>query len=206
MDASCPRRSGRGGSRSPADRVSSELSANQCEAVTEGAWEAVRLGRSLNRYITINWSTAGVATPLAATSQFLKAAGDWLRSHGIPLAFVWTRENYHGDHVHLLIHVPPQLARGFTRRQRGWLKALGAKTAKGVIDTTAVGRHYRSYEVSPVFYALNLDYVLRYLLKGASSDGARFTDHRRCPCGDVTGKRSGVSVYLGRHRRTFRAM
>lgn len=195
----------RGGPRSPSDRLSSQLSVSQCVNVTEAAWHAPEVGVPLNRFITINWSTARVESPRAATAFFLKRAGDWLADRGLQRAYVWVRENDGGDHVHILIHVPSRLARDFSRRQRGWLRALGAERRSGVIKTDAVARDYAAADASPAYYRQNLDVVIRYLLKGASEQAASFTDHRRRETGLVQGQRAGVSHDLGRRAREIYA-
>lgn len=191
--------------RSP-NRFSRNLSLVQCENLTAAGWHAVDSGTPLNRFISINWSTAGVEDARAATSGFLKLAGDWLSDRGVRRAYIWVRENNGGDHVHILIHVPHNLAQAFSKRQRGWLKALGAKTRQGVIVTEPVARDYSAAETSPGYYRHNLDNVIRYLLKGANEKAAHFTDHRRKPSGLVSGQRAGVSHDLGKRAREVRAL
>lgn len=196
---------GRGGARSSSDRLSRELSVTQCANLTDAAWHALEIGVPLNRFITINWSTARVEAPRAATAGFLKRAGDWLADRGLPRAYVWVRENDGGDHVHILIHVPSRFARDFSRRQRGWLLTLGAERRSGVIKTDAVARDYAAADASPAYYRQNLDVVIRYLLKGASERAAGFTDHRRRGTGLIQGQRAGVSHDLGKRAREIYA-
>lgn len=197
---------GRGGPRSPRDRLSRNLSVVQCENLTAASWHAVESGTPLNRFITINWSSAGVENARAATSEFLKLAGDWLSDRGVRRAYIWVRENNGGDHVHILIHVPHSLAHAFSRRQRGWLKRLGAETRQGVIMTVPIARDYSAAETSPAYYRHNLDHVIRYLLKGAGDEAAHFTDHRRRFTGLVGGQRAGVSYDLSKRAREFRTL
>lgn len=197
---------GRGGARSPHDRLTSELTVTQCENVTAACWHSVDADAPLNRFISVNWSSADMQDCKSATSRFLKLAGDWLSDRGIRRAYIWVREGGGGDHVHILIHVPLALADAFSRRQQGWLKALGAKVRKGVILTEAIGRHYAAAEVSPAYYRQNLDNVIRYVLKGACLEAATFTDHRRQHTGLVSGQRAGVSRDLGRQARLLRRL
>lgn len=110
MDSDRPTSTGRGGRRCLTDRLSRELSSVQCENVAAAARHALESGTPLNRFVTINWSSAGVENARAATSRFLKLAGDWLSDQGVRRAYVWVRENNGGDHVHILIHVPHGLA------------------------------------------------------------------------------------------------
>lgn len=187
-------------------RTSEELSFAQCQNITEAAWFALDIGLPLNRYITINWTAGGVRDSYAATARYLKWAGDWLADRRIPLAYCWVRENVGGDHVHILIHVPAALRAEFSRMQRQWRRrVLGGRSGRGVVNTRPVGLSYDSARTASDHYRPNLDYLLRYLLKGASADAALFTDHRRCWSGVVEGRRYSVSVTLNRTARMVAA-
>lgn len=181
--------------------TSNSLSVSQCRNITEAARFAVKVGVPLNRFITINWTSAGVADGFGATARYLKRAGDWLSDRGIPRVYCWVREGIGGDHVHILLHVPMALSRTFSRVQKRWLRALGAHNVRGVLHTRPVARSYDAPWTSPSQYRLNLDCVVRYILKGATEDGSRFTDHRRRPSGAVDGRRCAVSNYIGQRAR-----
>lgn len=180
---------------------STELSQRQCANVTEAAWYAYNCGVPLNCFVSINWSTGRVAAPGEALSALLKRAGAWLAARHTRLAYVWVREADAGDHVHLLIHVPPLHAAPFVRNIGRWLKAVGAERREKVLRTRPVARNYAAAVVSPAYYEENLDKVLRYVLKGATAGAAAFTDGRRAPMGRVVGQRAGVSRDLGRQAR-----
>ena len=178
-----------GGSSGRQDRKSVRMSPAQRSNVIRGAVYAVRTGLSLNRFITINWTTAGIDDGRRATRSFVKWTGDWLRVRGAPLAYIRVREGTGGDHVHILLHVPKDLVPAYGRQQRRWLRALGVGRTKGSVKTEPVGRSYSDYSSVPAAYAHNLRRVVRYLIKAGRETGP------------VQGLRVGVSESLNHHAR-----
>lgn len=191
---------GRGGARNKPDRVTTALSERDAGKLLEAKDRALRIGLPFNRFTTVHWEAAGVADDLKATGRLLKLMGDWLRSRGRRAAFVWVRENGlgKGAHVHILLHLPPELADSFNACQRGWLKACGAQWRKGVLKTRSIGRSYRQALGGGQDYLTNLAEVVDYLLKGADHRAReRFGIKRSDDGGTVAGKRCGVSQSLG---------
>lgn len=148
-----------------ARRVSHSLTAGQRQSIGSAAIFAIRLGLPLNRFITVNWSTAGVRNGFESTQAFIKRCGDWLRARGVRLAYVRVREGVGGDHVHILLHVPEHLIPTFWPAQNRWLRAVGAGFSKGSVLTRPVGRGYGDYRRCPRSYLSNLRHVVRYLWK-----------------------------------------
>jgi len=154
------------------------------------------IGRPLNRFTTIHWQAGGlVGDYQGATLRFLKLARDWLRLRGESLTYIWVRESGEGigEHVHILMHVPPHLARQFSNRQRGWLQACDATFRKGVISSRPVGRNYRHALKGVQYgerYRDHLANVLAYVLKG-----------EREFAGELSGKRCSTSQNIGRKAR-----
>jgi hypothetical protein len=196
-------RSRRGGARNSKSRWSDGLAPGAVGGIIAAAYFAPQIGLPLNSFRTIHWEKAGVADGLAATGRFLKLARDWVRSQGGGFACVWVREGgeMKGEHVHILMHVPPDLAPGFRRRLRGWLKACGAAWLRGVMFSRPVGRSLRHAMGGDVYgetYAGHLAAVVGYVVKGAEPDAAaRFGLGRVEPGGRIVGKRSGCSANLG---------
>ena len=193
----------RGGARNSRLRRSDSLSLAAVENIIAAASFAQAIDLPLNRFTTIHWQHAGVADPLAATGRFLKLAGDWLRSRGGGFAYVWVREGGEtkGEHVHILLHVPADLAPAFGHRQRGWLKACGVAWRRGVIRSRPVGRSIHHADRHTMFgepYEQHLAAVIGYLLKGANP-AARDSLHlsRISNSGTLTGKRCGTSQNVG---------
>lgn len=140
--------------------------------VIKAAAYALRIGVSLNRFITINWTTARVSDGRRRTAIFIKRSGDWLRARGVPLAYIRVCEGTGGDHVHILLHVPAALIGAYGREQRRWLRALGVGLRKGSVKTEPVGRSYSDYMSVPAAYVENLRAVVRYLWKRGRETGA----------------------------------
>lgn len=191
---------GRGGARNRPDRVTTALSEADAGKLLGAAARALQIGLPFNRFTTVHWESAGVADGLKATGRLLKLMGDWLRSRGRQAAFVWVREDGPGKgaHVHILLHLPPDLIDAFNRRQRGWLAACGAQWRGGVLRTRSIGRTYRQALGRGQDYVANLAETVDYVLKGADHRAReRFGIRRREDGGAVVGKRCGVSQNLG---------
>lgn len=183
----------------PCKRPSSSLSKRQAANLAAAARYAVELGAPLNRFVTINWEAAGVVDCAGATGRFLKYASDWLRRRGGHIAYIWVQEggNRVGQHAHILLHVPADLARRFSELQRRWLGGCGAEFHRGLIKSRPVGRSYRAaFGSDPSIYDGNLRRVLGYLLKEADEVGQPGGQ-----CSLVVGKRCATSQNIGARAR-----
>lgn len=192
----------------PTRRTSKVIAPDKVRNLMDASFFAVKVDLPLNRFVTIHWECAGLAADFQkATGRFLKLAGDWLRLHGSNSAWIWVRESGPdvGEHVHILMHVPSPLARLFSYRQRGWLKACGANFAAGVIKSRPVGRSIRHAHVGAQggeCYMGHLCRALGYVLKGADAQtrqehGITFAQ----PGGVILGKRCSTSQNIGRSAR-----
>lgn len=195
---------GRGGARNAANRTSATLSLRQCQTVWAAAHYSVAIGLPLNRFITINWTTAKVDDVCAALTTYLCRVGDWLRNRGVGLAYVWVHETTGGRHTHLILHVPPSHGDAFGKFHRRWLRSVGVQSVKGAINTRAVGAGYYPSAASPQHHLANLTTATQYILKEAAPDARHYAgrfepEGRSCP--PVVGKRCGVSMALGPQAR-----
>jgi hypothetical protein len=134
----------------------------------------------------------------------MKLAGDWLALNQAPRVWVWIREagEGSGEHVHILMHVPPGLVRRFAARQRGWLKACGVSYRVDVVHTRHVGFDYTVVDNDARFadwYPAELTKAVEYLLKGAEAKTADAMGLQRPREfeGSVTGKRVATSESIG---------
>jgi hypothetical protein len=188
-------------------RRSTAVSLREAENIIAAARFAERIGLPLVRFTTVHFEAAGITDPVKAIGRLLKLMGDWLRVKGGAFAYVATREAGYskGEHVHLLLHVPADLRAGFNRRQGGWLRAIGARKARGVIVSKPVGRSYLTAESdlnARGHYADNLAGTLAYLLKGAEPDALELLALPRAePGGELHGKRCFHSENIGRAAR-----
>lgn len=191
---------GRGGARNRSDRLTTAISDRDAGKLKPAAQLALQSGLPFNRFTTVHWEAAGVADDLGATGRLLKLMSDWLRSKGQQTAFIWVRENGNGKgaHVHILLHLPPDLVDAFNGRQRGWLTACGARWRKGVLKSRSIGRSYRQALGGGPDYLANLSETVDYVLKGADQGTReRFGIKRSQNGGPVVGKRCSVSRNLG---------
>ena len=181
------------------------LTGTQRSNLMAASRHAVTIGLPLNRFVTINWEAAGVGDGVRATGRFLKHAQDWLRRLGHRLAYVWVQERGGrvGQHVHILLHVPPACVRRFGQLQRGWLRASGATLSKGIVKTRPIGRDY-----SAALRAQNGDYlrdlgkVLRYMMKQSSRRPGPAAHPWGTSGSLVLGKRCSTSENIGSAART----
>jgi hypothetical protein len=163
--------------------------------------QAWKVGLPLNRLITINWALAGLSDAEArhATGRFLKLAGDWVRTRGQRIAWVWVRENGAGEgtHVHILLHLPPGLS--LARLQLGWIKRISGRAyRRDTIDTRRIAGSRLAPSAMAEHYHRNLSNVLNYLRKGVDPElAARLGIRRVRATGYIEGKRVAWSQNIG---------
>lgn len=199
-------RSGWGGARNSKQRTSNALTLVQAERIIAAANFAYQQKLPLNRFVTVNWSVAGVADRDAAdaTHQLLRLMRDWLRKQGQGFAHLWIRENGTGHdrvgtHVHILMHVDPAISRTFAGKTRRWIRAVtGRRCAARTIATRRIGGRLDAAWTSPEKYRINLAYVVAYVLKGTAAEAAwQLRLPRIRNCGTIIGKRCGWSQNIG---------
>lgn len=161
----------------------------------EGASTACKIGRPLNRHITVHWERSGIADDRAAeaTTAFLKYWREWLSAE---TAYLWARENGagKGSHLHILAHIPAGRHWHGTRAMR-WIARLAGKPYRpGAILTRRI-----KGAVAPggPLYKANLARVLDYAMKGAEPGAAAALAIERQPGGRIIGKRCGTSRNIG---------
>ncbi len=197
----------KGGSRNRRDRTSEIVTLAQARDVLEASDRAQAMGKPFNRFTTISLSLLGIPDSLAtrAIGRFVKLASDWLATKGEKLLWVWVREigRKYGSHVHLLFHLPPELAGAFNKLQPGWIRVssqirAGARARlgrleKGSVFTLRIGGSLGAYQTKPEAFASDLRNVLSYVLKGAAPDTilalGLVQPHK--PQGVIMGKRVG---------------
>jgi hypothetical protein len=188
-------------------RRSTELRLREIENILAAADNTGREQRGLNRFTTIHFEAAKVRDPVRAIGRLMKLAGDWLRTKGTLLAYVWVRESGErkGEHVHILWYIRPDLIKDFARLERGWRKRLGAKPARGAFKSKPVGLSYRHGAHQIQYgqdYRRALAGVLSYIVKGAEPKAVEELGLSVSkPGGELWGKRSGTSENIGRTAR-----
>lgn len=161
----------------------------------------------LNRHTTIHFDKCGIVEPVAALRCYMKLARDWLRTQGAPFAYIWVRESGDGkgEHAHVLMRVPPHLAKAFSRLERGWRVRIGARKASRAFKTRPIGKNYRHCESGAQYGELYLDHlreIVGYLVKGAEPKAVTALGLTRVqPGGELWGKRTGMSENINRAAR-----
>lgn len=187
-------------------RRSTALRAKDCENLILAAEQAIRIGKPLNRMLTVHFDAAGISDPVRATGQLLKLMGNWLRCYNTAITAVWVREagQTKGEHVHILLSVPPPILSSFTRMQRGWFRKIGAAWKRGVYLSRPIGGSHKVAftEASTSLYLQALTGALHYLLKGADAKArAAHGISKRGNGGELWGKRCGTTENIGRAAR-----
>lgn len=186
-----------GGARLDRARVSHNLKRRQCSDLIQAAYAAWQIGQPLNRFITILWERGGIdpRNNAAATGKFIKLAKDWARRHGYNMCWAWVQEHgeVNGAHVHILLHVPSELAHQFSPMPLRWVKQIlpGSYQAK-VLKSLSVGSKY-SPENNPRYYEAMLMTKVHYMLKAAPPDiGQNLALYRYGQYSTVFGKRLAI--------------
>lgn len=199
-----PGKSGWGGARNRADRVSSHLTLRQCQELIAAASHAERLGLWFNRHWTVHYERAGIADAKAAAfiGRLTKLVREYSARRG-GFAAIWVREGGEGKggHVHILMHVPSAIS--LKGRTRQWIRFAGGTCRRGVSRIRAVAGRISAAEGGGEHYAHNLRVVRGYLLKGASVEACEALRLERGPIdqGRVRGKRCGTTQNVGKGGR-----
>lgn len=187
-----------------APRTNQTLSYSQAVAVDNASKQSIEIGRPLNCFVTVNWNAAGVPDPVRATGQYLKLVSDALRKRGHATAYLWVQEcgPVIGQHVHILLHLPPAFTHWFKRRQPGWLRSCGVASRKGHARSKSIGETYQQClgdALKRESYRRELRHLLSYLLKDAEPKARAVLGIRHVGgFGAVRGKRASVSQNLRR--------
>lgn len=191
-----PVRSGWGGKRNRADRVSETLTRAQCAKLIAATRFAESIGLPFNRHWIVHSERAGIQPHdgQGFVRSILKSAGTAARRHGGEMAAIWVRENGDGkgEHAHILMHLP----RGLTlaNRTRRWIVAAGGTYRRNVSRVRSIGGTLSSAELADDRYLLNADNVLAYILKHGDQSAIEalvlpLWGHR----GWIMGKRCGTT-------------
>ena len=206
-----------GGARYTADRVSHEVTLKQALQL-RAAWAfADWQGFTLNYWLTIHWGKMGVSDASAgrALKEFMTYVRDYLRKRGLPVLWLYVREHgvhkdeqgeAKGSHVHFLLYLPIEAAKGFHDLQEGWLEKATRRTfVKGAIKGESLPRHAKwnatpkEGEFATKQEAVQADSwnCLNYVMKGVHPRFAKELNLVLLQAGGaIIGKRVGVCKAL----------
>jgi hypothetical protein len=142
------------------------------------AVEAHAADTPYNRFITLAWEHCGLSPRenVKATGHFIKQARDWAWPYRLPWCWVQETGDRYGAHVHMLIHVPPELIPLFRGKPRRWMKTcLGGRYVIGGIDTKVVA-YSGAVNAMPEAYQANVMAELHYMCKSAPAGSEHTLD------------------------------
>lgn len=161
-------------------RRSEFLKGAQGVDLVEAAIHAERIGLPVNYYITINFAAARVMRRAQEiVGHYLRLIGQWLSKRGVQITFLWVLEHYigTGEHVHILLHCPPELARKFAAKARShWLTVVGGTPRCGAFSCERFGLFPRDDHLDVAQYRKRLKGLLRYLLKTLDPSEASYLE------------------------------
>ena len=152
---------------------------------------AKQLGLPLNTFVTVNYhgTFPGGAAMASTFKKAMKRMCQWLRDHGVPIAYIYTHENPDDakPNTHVLVHVPPKLVRTFMGKAGDWFDALD-----GGVDVQPRNDAQR--------LAQGKTTRMQYMGKGAPDLVCRNYGGRRAAGGQgpIDFKRAGVSQLLSK--------
>jgi len=168
------------------------LNKEQVKELNEAWYHAKRLNLPLNLLVTFGQTDIGDMTGSERCKLFAalrNRLGVYARQHNFRPTFVWSREinrDGTGEHMHVLIHVPPNRRHHFEDTVAGWLPEPGAvdvRTASYQTRSTASGKRRDA---------------ISYISKQMTPQAWYKRDQTRKAGGPVLGKRGGVSANLTR--------
>ena len=182
-------------------RLSDIISGDAAANLLAAARHAVVIDRPLNRFETIAWGESGVVDAREASVRLLELKRRWFFDQGMRWTCVWVREvgDVVGDHLHLALHVPPQLTRAMSARHRLWIATCGGIWTDSTYRSRPIGRDYR-HAFDGVRrgarYEDDLARIIQYMLKGVGPIEAATLSLRHEAQGRIVGKRVGASRNL----------
>ena len=205
-----------GGARNRGDRETIALADDKVDALLSAAVFALATGRTFQRHWIVHYGKAGIAEHDAARfiGRLLHQLGKQARRAGGELVALWVRETASdlGGHVHILLHLPPDMV--LRNRTRRWIVAAGGRYETGVSRTKRIGGRLTNVKVAGTgdgidgaHYRANAENVVRYLLKSADLEkgeslGLKYSGRG----GRIVGKRCGWTQNIGWAARKLAAL
>jgi hypothetical protein len=111
-------------------RYTKGLDTKRVKELTSGWQHAARIGLPLNVFVTIRpFDVHDPTNTCRAAAEIRNKLGVYARQHGFPFVAAWTREcnpDGSGEHLHVLMHVPPRYYRDIEEKVIGWHPEPGA--------------------------------------------------------------------------------
>jgi hypothetical protein len=170
-------------------RVTKGLSNKLVNEMTRGWQHARRIGYPLNVMVTIHpFEELNSVAACKLAANIRNKLGVSARQHGFPFVAAWAREcdpNGTGEHIHILMHVPPRKFGKLERTVMGWFPEPGAADVSRrdqKVFVTANGKQKSA-----------IGYITKQMLPQACWRRPRI----RRAGGPILGKRGGVTRNIG---------
>lgn len=154
--------------------------------------QAERDGVGFNWMVTINFGLSGIApesASLVLQKLLAQRFAPWLRrsaanDNKLKPTYVWSLEAPYGSvSAHVLMYLPPSLAKLFRDRLKNWIEGLVGSVLPS-----------RALDIRRVYNRVG---ATRYILKGIKPEWGRHLAVNPIQQGEIIGKRSGFSRNLG---------
>jgi hypothetical protein len=170
--------------------ISKGLNSTQVTALTSGWNHAARVGRPLNALVTIRpFEDYDPMTFCTVAATIRNKLGVYARQHGFAFVAAWTREcnpDGTGEHLHILMHVPPRYFARLEEKVIGWFPEPGAADVR------------RAHQHTVVTDTGNRMSAIGYIAKQMTSQAWYKRGLNRKAGGAILGKRGGVTRNIGR--------
>jgi hypothetical protein len=194
--------------RGPASARNTDfLQFQSAKNVINGVAFAASVGTPVTVSLTLHWDLFqhyDTDDPIRSQGKLVNRCTNWLADRGIPIRYVWVRENgvYKRQHLHWLLHLPVRHWRDF----RAFLtQAGGCYRSPGRTDAPFKMSGGKWGMWKPTMWAGETRYILKSLCPTARSDGRLIMDalgirHKRSL--PLQGMRAGVSRSLNKTTRS----
>jgi hypothetical protein len=166
-----------------------ELDRKQVNELHQGWEHAARVGRPLNVMLSIRPLAEHDPTAFCRfAARVRNKLGVWARQRGVPFVAAWAREcnqDGTGEHLHVLMHVPPKHYSNLEEKIIGWFPEPGAadvRPANQRVFVTDTGKRMS---------------VIGYLAKQMTPQAWYRRGLIRKAGGPILGKRGGVTRNIG---------
>ena len=182
---------------------------HKVNSLLDAARFALATRRTFQRHWIVHYGRAGIGEHAAAgfIRKLLDQVSRLARRAGGELTALWVREHAsaYGEHVHILLHLPPGLS--LRNRTRRWIETAGGTYQPGVSMTKSIGGRLdkqteKNGSDTGEHHRDNAANVVRYLLKSASAEkGGQLGLTRHGRAGRIIGKRCGWTQNIGKAAR-----
>lgn len=185
-----------------ASRPNQYITKKQTASVIDAVDFAYRRNMPLTRFISVDLSSYA-NPPRTFINRFLKPSGEYLAFDGAARAYAWFLENPPGGRLnaHILIHVPRDMTKAFSRNEQTWARMAGLELEPNTMVREKIGG---CHSISSGEFLRSYETVVGYCLKGSEQearDALCLGWEEKKNQGTILGKRVGWSESIGKAAR-----